>query len=149
MDEDGQGVAIGTVAGCHDKNGPGLIGGVAGGEVCNAAARVTVPCAGAEFAGGGDDVGDCHVGLAVGVEDTVGVGGNGDGGAFAVRGRRSADLADLRKVHGDAEDLRRQSNRGRLTDDWAGAAFAIRDGAFLSAARDGDTERNREKKQEN
>ena len=119
MNEDGQGVAVGTVTGCHNIDGSGLIGGIAGGEVCDAAAGVTVPGAGAEAARGGDDVGDGHRGLAVGVEDTVGVGADADGGSFAVCCRRSGDLADLRKVQRDAEDLRRHRDRYCLADDGA------------------------------
>src|ERR1700679_4184702 len=149
MDEDGQGVAIGAVAGGDDIDGPGLIGGIAGSEIGNAAAGVTVPGAGAESAGGGaagDDVSDGHVGLAVGVEDSIGVGGNGDGSASAVNGLRGGDLADLREVHGDAKDLRCQRDGSRLAHDGAGTTLTVHDGTTFAASRDGDTERDREKK---
>ena len=148
MNEDGQGVAVGSVACRDDKDCAGLVGGIAGGEVGNTAACVAVPGASAEPAGGRNDVCDGHVSMTVGVEDPVGIRGDGDGGASAVCSRGGGHLGDLREVHGDAEDSGRQRDGCRLAYDGAGTALAKGDSGFFAAARDRDTERNREKKQE-
>ena len=117
MDEDRDGVARGSIGRCSNvgqiicRRGRGC---GAGGVIGYSAAGVAVPCAGADLAGFGIDVGVDGGGAAgdVAVGRGEGVGGGGDAVAFAVLCGGAERLADLAVVEGLTVD----GQRGRQGD---------------------------------
>ena len=113
---------------------------VADGVVGDAAAGVAIPGAGAEATGGGDDIDQADILRADGPD----VAGDGNRGAVAVDGGGGRRGAEFTSVERDAVDGGGQGDGLDLADERAGVAAAEGDGGFLSAACDGDTERNGE-----
>src|ERR1700679_260471 len=135
MDEDWERIAADSTSIRDDVDRAGFVGGVAGGEVGDAAAGVPVPGSRAETAGGGLHIGDGHVRLAVWKECGVCVARHRHGCAFAVDCGWCGDLSDLREVQRDAEDLWLKRDVRHLANGGAGVSAVAEDGGgFLGTA---------------